>query len=179
MLGTLLFLSSCGAKKAAVSTPPTVPEPVVPAWHTCAIQGARITVEDANGRMNATANMQVVRDSMCIISVTAMLGLEVVRIEATPTQVTAIDKIHGRYATATYAEINHKTRPEINWDILQQLCSAELPTGNKKARLHYIFDGTEAIDLIVEYPERRIDVPVRMNAARLDNYTQVDISKWL
>ena len=178
VLGSLLFLSSCGAKKAVVSTPAT-PETVVPAWHTCVLQGAQMLVVTDEDRLSATANIQVVRDSMLIISVMPMLGMELLRIEATPTQITAIDKLHGRYAVATYAEINRKVFPEINWTVLQQLCSAELPTGSEKARLRYTYNEKETLDITITYPQRQTDVPVRMTAAKLDRYTQVDIQRWL
>lgn len=174
-----MLLTGCGAKKKVASTePPVVIEPEVPSWHTCLIQGARIVVETDEDRLSATTNMMVVRDSMLIISVMPMLGIEMLRIEATPLQVTAIDKVHGYYAITSYSELNKQLTPSINWDVLQQMCSAELPTGSEKARMRYSF-GKETIDLTITYPERQTDVPVRMTNARLDKYTKIDISKWL
>ena len=122
--------------------------------------------------------MQVVHDSLLIISVMPMMGIEMGRIEATPTEITAIDKVHGQYAVSTYAELNRKLTPKLNWDILQQVCSAELPTGADKARLQYMF-GDDTLTIDITYPTRKTDVPVRMTRLRLDRYTQIDISKWL
>ena len=122
--------------------------------------------------------MQVVRDSMLVISVMPMLGMEMLRVEATPLEVIAIDKIHGQYATATYAELNRKLTPSLNWDILQQLCSAELPTGDQKARLLYMF-GNDTIEVVINYSPRQLDVPVRVMNIPTKRYTKVDISKWL
>ena len=175
----MLTLGGCGAKKKAVA--PQEPEPVVPeepAWHTCVIQGAQVVFRHDDEPSPATANMQVVRDSMCIISVTAILGIEVLRIEATPDGVLGIDKLHGRYARATYDEINRLVTPEMTWEIMQQICSAELPTGSENARLRYSL-GKEQASLDIRYPARRLDVPVRMNAARLDRYQQIDLRKLL
>jgi len=107
-----------------------------------------------------------------------MLGIEMVRLEATPMEMIAIDKVHGRYARTGYAEINKKLTPSLNWDILQQICSAELPTGSENARLVYTF-GDETIEMTITYPERKLDVPVRMNSQPLNKYSQIDISKWL
>ena len=100
------------------------------------------------------------------------------RVEATPLEVIAIDKIHGQYATATYAELNRKLTPSLNWDILQQLCSAELPTGDQKARLLYMF-GDDTIEVVINYSPRQLDVPVRVMNIPTKRYTKVDISKWL
>lgn len=174
-----LLLMGCGTKKKVVTTTPApIEEPAVPAWHTCLIQNARAVVSTEDEKISANVTMQTVRDSMLVISVMPMLGMEMVRVEATPFEVIAIDKLHGRYARATYTELNRKLTPGINWDVLQQLCSAELPTGPEKARLVYRF-GDETLELVITYPERKTDVPVRVTNVRLDKYTQIDISKWL
>ena len=179
-LALALALVGCGTKKKVVESQESRVEetPAVPAWHTCLVQNARAVVTTEDEKLSANVTMQTVRDSMLVISVMPMLGMEMVRVEATPFEVIAIDKLHGRYARATYAEMNKKVRPSLNWDVLQQLCSAELPTGPEKARLVYHF-GEEQIELVITYPERKTDVPVRVNHVRLDKYTQIDVSRWL
>ena len=169
----VMILTSCGIKRKAVS-----PQPEVPAWHTCLIQGARATAMTDTDKLSASVTMQTVHDSMLVISIMPMLGMEMLRIEATPTEIIAIDKIHGQYAMATYAELNRQLTPALNWDILQQLCAAELPTGNEKARLLYTFNK-QTIELIIDYVPHQTDVPVRVKHQRLDKYTKIDISKWL
>ena len=176
-----LVLISCGTKKKAVfsdTMEPEVTEPEVPEWHTCVIQSARAIVMTEDDKISATLNMQTVRDSMIIISVMPMLGIEMLRIEATPLELIAIDKIHGRYAVGTFAELNRKLTPSLNWDILQQICTGELPTGEEKARLQYVF-GEDIINLTIDYSPRKLDVPVRMVNQRLDKYTRIDISRFL
>lgn len=171
-----LLLIACGTKKKAVSDQQS--EFSTPAWHTCLIQNARATVTTNEDRLSANVTMQTVHDSMLVISVMPLLGMEMLRIEATPIEIIAIDKFHGRYAKATYADINRRLTPSLNWDELQQLCTAELPTGEKRARFAYAF-GEEMLELVIEYPVPQFDVPVKVNNIRLNKYTQVDISKWL
>ena len=58
----LLVLASCGAKKkAAQATPePEVIEvPAVPAWHTCVIQNARVTVNKDGSLVDVEVIRQV------------------------------------------------------------------------------------------------------------------------
>lgn len=174
----LLVLTGCGTKKKAVTVVAEEPVSEVPSWHTCLIQGGRATIITENDRQSAAVTMQTVRDSLLVISVMPMFGMEMLRIEATPTQLIGIDKIHGRYALTTYAELNNHLTPSLNWDILQQVCSAELPTGNERARMLYTFNG-ERIEVIIDYMPRKTDVPVRAMHQRLDKYSQVDISRWL
>ena len=129
-------------------------------------------------KLSSAITMQTVHDSMIVISVTPMFGMEMMRVEATPTEIIAIDKLHGRYARGTFADLNKQLTPSLNWDILQQICTAELPTGDKKARLVYTF-GKKQIELILDYPPRKIDVPVKMTNQRLTKYTEIDVSKFL
>ena len=177
VLSSCLLLVACGTKKKVVESQESSVEST-PAWHTCLIQNARATVTTNEQQLSANVTMQTVHDSMLVISVMPILGMEMLRVEATPVEVIAIDKFHGRYAKATYADINRRLTPSLNWDELQQICTAELPTGDKRARLAYAF-GEEMIELVIEYPARQIDVPVKVNNIRLNKYTQVDISKWL
>ena len=176
VLSSALLLCGCGAKKKAVQ--PVEPEPVVPTWHTCLIQGAQATVLTDEDKLSSAVTMQTVLDSMIVISVTPMFGMEMMRVEATPTEIIAIDKLHGRYARGTFADLNKQLTPSLNWDILQQICTAELPTGDKKARLVYTF-GKKQIELILDYPPRKINVPVKMTNQRLTKYTEIDVSKFL
>jgi len=176
VLSSALLLCGCGAKKKAVQ--PAEPKPVVPTWHTCIIQGAQATVMTDEDKLSSAVTMQTVHDSMIVISVTPMFGMEMMRVEATPTEIIAIDKLHGRYARGTFADLNKQLKPSLNWDILQQICTAELPTGDKKARLVYTF-GKKQIELILDYPPRKIDVPVKMTNQRLTKYTEIDVSKFL
>ena len=172
-----LVMVSCGVKKkVAESQEPKVESQ--PTWHTCLIQNAKATVVMDGNRMSATVTMQTVHDSMLVISVMPMLGIELARFEATPFELTGINKFDGTYATTTFAELNRTLTPSLNWDILQQLCSAELPTGQDKARLQYAF-GEQTIELVIEYGARKLDVPVRVMNQPLKKYTQVDISLWL
>ena len=161
-----------------MSRPAADSQPEVPQWRTCLIQGARATIAVDGSQFAAAVTMQTVRDSMLVISVMPMLGMEMIRFEATPFELTGINKIDGTYATTTYAEVNRRLVPTVNWDVLQQLCSAELPTGNERARLVYSL-GDQTIEMTVDYPVRQLDVPVRVTHQDTKRYKKIDISKWL
>ena len=74
-----------------------------PQWHTCLMQNAQAVVTLGEETMRANCTLQTVRDSMLIISIMPMLGIEMLRIEATPTQITGIDKplLQANYRQAT------------------------------------------------------------------------------
>lgn len=173
-----LGLMGCAAKKGAVSHQPSEVSQEK-AWHTCLMQGVQIGVSTDDEKLSSGATMQVVRDSMLIISVMPMLNIEMLRVEATPEGVVVIDKLNRRYAKADYATINRKLVPTISWQVLQEMCSAELPTGSERTRMRYTYDGRKTIDLTIVYPERQTDVPVRVTHQRLDKYKEVNVSKFL
>jgi hypothetical protein len=122
--------------------------------------------------------MQTVHDSLLIISVMPLLGIEMVRFEATPVEITGFNKWDCTYATATYGELNKRLTPSLNWDVLQQTCAGELPTGDRMAHMAYVL-GDKTIELHIEYPIRQLDVPVKMKRLNVNKYKKVDISKWL
>ena len=168
----LLVLTGCGVKKKAV-------QPSAPKWHTCLIKGVKATIAIDDNQLSASVTTQIVRDSMIIISIVPMLGMEMIRIEATPTEIIGIDKVHGFYARATYATLNRIMRPSLNWDMLQLICSAGVLPEASNEILYTFAYGEKEVVLRLEYPGKQLDAPVRMTRQRLDKYTAIDISKWL
>ena len=39
--------------------------------------------------------------------------------------------------------------------------------------------GDKTIEIFINYPVRKLDVPVRVMHQRVDKYTKIDISRWL
>lgn len=174
-----LLFAACGVKKAAVTTQPEPePEPEIPTWHTCLIQGAKAKATTSSGSVSATVNMQAVHDSLIIVSVMPMLGIEMVRLEATPTVLVAFDKVHSRCVITSYEDLNTHITPSLSWKQLQQICSAELPNGSEKARLVYRA-GKRSATIEIEYPPRKTDVPLKMTRLRTAKYKRVDINDLL
>lgn len=173
-----MLLAACGVQKKVVEQPKEEPKPVVPQWHTCVIQGANAVVTTADDRISATVNMTVVHDSLLIVNIMPFLGIEMARLEATPTEIVAFDKVYNRYAKTTYAELNQRLVPKISWKQLQQICSGELPTGDQKARLEYSI-GKDRIIFDINYAPRKLDIPVKMNRLPTNRYKKMDINEWL
>ena len=147
-------------------------------WHTCVISGAKAVVTTKTDRISASVIMQVVHDSLIIVSIMPTLGIEMARLEATPTELVAFDKVYNRYAVTTYKELNQRLRPKISWKQLQQICSAELPTGDQKARLVYSI-GDESVTFDIRYVPRKLDVPIKTKRLNTRKYKKMDISQWL
>ena len=168
--GFAIGLTSCHTQKVAVQPQPTEPaEEKETLWHTCLMQGAKATLTMDGQTITANCTMQVVRDSMLVISVMPMLGIEVYRLEATPEELIAIDKMNHQYLKTDYAKINRYVTPSLTWEDLQQIASNEVQGG---PFIGYAI-GEKTIALKITYPEKQTDVPVRMLHIDLSRYEQV------
>ena len=168
--GFAIGFTSCHTQKVAVQPQPTeMPTEEEKPWHTCLIQGAKATLTMDEQTITANCTMQVVRDSMLVISVMPMLGIEVYRLEATPDELIAIDKLNHQYLKTDYARINRYVTPSLTWEDLQQIASNEVQGG---PFIGYAI-GEKTIALKITYPEKQTDVPVRMLHIDLSRYEQV------
>ena len=168
--GFAIGFTSCHTQQAAVQkqSAETLTEEET-LWHTCLIQGAKATLTMDEQTITANCTMQVVRDSMLVISVMPMLGIEVYRLEATPDELIAIDKLNHQYLRTDYAHINKYVAPSLTWEDLQQIASNEVQGG---PFIGYAI-GEKTIALKITYPEKQTDVPVRMLHIDLSRYEQV------
>ena len=168
--GFAIGFTSCRTQRVAVQPQPTeTPTEEEKPWHTCLIQGAKATLTMDEQTITANCTMQVVRDSMLVISVMPMLGIEVYRLEATPDELIAIDKLNHQYLKTDYARINRYVTPSLTWEDLQQIASNEVQGG---PFIGYAI-GEKTIALKITYPEKQTDVAVRMLHIDLSRYEQV------
>lgn len=168
--GFAIGFTSCHTQKVAVQTQSAeTPTEEEKPWHTCLMQGARATLTIDEEIISANCTMQVVRDSMLVISVMPMLGIEVYRIEATPDELIAINKLNNQYLRTDYQQVNRYVTPPLRWEDLQQIASNELPGG---PFVGYAI-GEKTIALKITYPEKQTNVPVRAQHIDLSRYEQV------
>lgn len=168
--GFAIGFTSCHTQQAAVQTQSAeTPTEEEKPWHTCLMQGARATLTIDEEIISANCTMQVVRDSMLVISVMPMLGIEVYRIEATPDELIAINKLNHQYLRTDYQQVNRYVTPPLRWEDLQQIASNELPGG---PFVGYAI-GEKTIALKITYPEKQTNVPVRAQHIDLSRYEQL------
>lgn len=176
-----MIASGCASKKKMVRTEP---EPVVveqpqPSWHTTVVNAADATISAAKQSINATCQMLVVRDSMLVISVMPLFGIEMLRVEATPTEVKVIDKMGRRFAIADYTYINQLVTPELTWQTLQDIASGEQVTNERDwYTFTYSAMGYTA-NLKLRYNTIKHDGPMRVTQLNTTRYTQIDPKSFL
>lgn len=171
--------SGCATKKMANSTPAPTPAVSQPAWHTVQVREAMGRITFGNKEYAADINTACTRDSMLTISIMPILGIELVRVEATPEQVKIIDKINRQYLSLTYEEANRVITPAIQWKDLQDLASGDmLQKGNDTYRIAYSAQG-KTIELSIRYLKIEKDVELRLRSTNTKLYQTIDTDNLL
>ena len=168
----------CHTKRTVTSTPKkeTTPQPT---WHTRLIQGARAVVTLDGNTYQGTCSMWAVNDSLTILSVMPMLGIEMFRAEATPKEVVIVDKINKRYLRTTYAEINRYVTPKMSYTDLQNIATGEVVEPLKKeADIHYSALG-KTVSLRITYPTPQTNVPINTTRLNITKYQSITLDNLL
>ena len=109
-ISLLLICTSCGTQRHTTSS--------VSSWQTVKVSNATLTIQTDENQMNITCNLYAVRDSIIILSVVPMFGLEIVRIAFSPSQVTIVDKINKRYMQTNWKELSQIAGQRLKWKML-------------------------------------------------------------
>lgn len=181
-IGFSIGLSGCHTQKNITKNEPIIEEATQTEpeqWHTCLVQNAEGILTVGGKTISANSTIQAVRDSLVVLSIMPMLGIELLRIEATPTEVIGIDKMNRQYTQITYDEINRLVTPAVRWTDFQQLACGELPSETAgEAIIGYSALGYSLVLRII-YPAIRRDVPVRAAHIDLSRYQQKTFSELL
>lgn len=170
ILLAVVLLTGCRARRVA----PAITEPTV-SWHTCLIQNAEATLYMRDNTVRSSCTMHTTHDSLVILSIMPMLGIEMFRMEATPSEITIVDKMQRQYLRISYDEANHWITPRLQYRDIEQLASGEVIAPNEtQGRLNYQVDKYQ-VGLSIRYPVRQTDVPVQTRRLDLTRYEQVDI----
>ncbi|MBR1889741.1 MAG: DUF4292 domain-containing protein [Alloprevotella sp.] len=148
---SLVFLCACTSKQSVVSSDN---EPANQWAHrveqqkqTAECQTARVSVNLSQGQKNISCSgtLRMKRDDVVQLSLT-FLGVEVGRLECTPTDVLLIDRINKQYIRAPYSDVDFLAAAGLDFYALQSLFRGELfvPGTKNTAQSLHRFHATEA-----------------------------------
>ena len=84
-------------------------------------QRTQVTLTFDQHEYKTNCMLKVWKNELIVLSVMPVMGIELFRLEATPDQVTIIDKLNRRYTIMTYEEINKLSPRRISYKMLQLL----------------------------------------------------------
>ncbi len=166
------LLASCATKRQ-------LPVSSVPEHTTAEVKRAMVKVATATQQTTVGCNLQTVFDSVCIVSVQPVTGMEMFAMHVTKDQILVIDRLHRRYAITHFETINSFLQPAISFEELEQIVSGTiLPEGIMSYTRHFSAKK-RAADLTITYPSIIYDQPITLRPQKIQSYQQVDIQTLL
>lgn len=89
-------------------------------------QKAKFSINYQQRQISANGTISLITDSIFIVSVQPLLGIELLRLEATPNEVVVVDKMNRRYVQMNYAELQKQIGMPVTYNDLQALVTDRL-----------------------------------------------------
>lgn len=118
LLTIALCITGCVTTKKAVA-PKAIP--FESGEWTTVRTSANIAVDYQGQHYEATTTMRGYRDSLAVISATALFGMELARAEATSKDIHVSSKLLNQNATITYEQATRLAGEEVTWRKIQEL----------------------------------------------------------
>ena len=123
---------------------------------------------------NMNCMLRIWKNKLIVLSVTPAMGIEMLRVEATPESILVIDKLNKRYAVVTYNELKDLTQKRITYNLLQFI----LLRTNQEIQ-YDIPVGSRTIHLTGKLMQREHTGPTDPQYLKLAKYKQVTLQKIL
>lgn len=159
------LLTSCGVQRHAS-----------PKRYDTLSQKASTTLQFNQHSYTMSSTIQLWKDELIIISLQPLLGIEMVRIEATQDSVLIVDKMNRRYTTLAYNLFSKDVHPKPSFKLVQQFMTAP---STDKAKVEQRFDyGKHHISISCQFSQREynaLSTPKRINLKKYKQVTLRDI----
>ena len=167
IVSAVLLFPSCASQKTVQRKS---------AYHTAHVKKAMVTIDIDGKRYNTTGQMQTVKDSVTIISIQPIAGVEMFQIRAEQDSLTVIDRMQKRYTASAYKDVNRYVKPSFKYKDFQALAAGEhLRAGEMTATKEYICAGHKVV-ITITYPTIAYDEQMRLRPERTGGYVYIDAS---
>ncbi len=125
---TLCSLTSCHTQKKIAQTKPHITaeqqlaQKVIeaqPMFQTAEASKVRVRMMYGGQKVSMNGSISVITDSLMVLSVQPLLGIEMFRIEMTQAQIVVIDKMNRKYVRLTYTELSDMIGLPLTYSDLQ------------------------------------------------------------
>ncbi len=173
----VVFLGSCAVQQTVVE----------PKGHkTAEVKRAMVSIDTKGGsKASVGCVMQTVFDSLCVVSVQPLAGMEVAVMYATPDNVLVVNRMQRCYCEVDYALLNTIIRPMVHYEDIEQMTGGKelsedekVLNGSYSLTRHYAAGKTEA-DITITYPAIIYDQELKIRPERIEGYKKVDIRTFI
>lgn len=160
LLFMIIVISSCSVNRRVVSRYQTLS------------QRAHVTLtwDQHNYSMNST--IRVWHNQLIVASIQPMLGIEMLRIEATPDSIWVFDKMNQQYATFDYTLLTQLTTKKISYTTLQDILSRPLASPESPTHLE-LTSSRHQLHLSWSFYQREYNTLPPPNRTKINRYKQV------
>ena len=141
-------------------------------------QKANLTLEFDQHQYTIGSTIQLWQNELIIFSLQPVVGLEVVRIEATPDSVLLVDKMNRQYTTLTYDSYETLITPEPSFKMIQQFVTTPTKNSQKPQSKQSFSVGKHRIGIGGTFTQREYNTlgsPRRINLKKFKQVSLRDI----
>lgn len=138
-------------------------------------QKATATLQFDQRQYTMGATVQLWRNELVILSLQPVLGIEMIRIEATQDSVLLVDKMNRRYTVIQYDLFSKRVSPTPSYRLIQDFVTAP-QTPNTEAKSYQSFTiGKHKIAIECSFTQREYNTLQTPKRLRLDRYKRVSL----
>lgn len=130
-VATVLFLQGCATQRQTTGQPSKadrerrdVLQHIILAqssFHSAEVTKMRYTLTYSNRQMAANGSLKFIKDSVVSFSLQPVMGIELFRVDITPSKVAIVDKMNRRFAQFTYPELSDYMGLSVVFEDIQAL----------------------------------------------------------
>lgn len=161
--------------------PKVVEEPVVFEPETLSISapGIRMTINYQQRTISTAATLTWQRDSIAILAIQPLLGVELLRVEVTRQGITVVDKLNRTYAYLSMAEAKALAGMDISFEALQNEALHILHDSPAPYHFSQSIKSPLKATITADLPSVNINASINAQPVKLTNYKKTDITKML
>lgn len=165
MVAVGIMASSCSVSRRAVSRYQTLS------------QRAQVTLQLDQHQYSMSSQVRVWKNQLVVLSIQPMLGIEMVRVEATPDSVWVMDKMNRRYVALAYTDLGASITPKISYKTIQEFASRPISNDKDKAEMEFT-SGKHRLKLSCKFTNREyntLQAPTQTNTNKYKRVTLREI----
>lgn len=139
---------------------------------TAEIRRTTLTLTADGKQIASGATLQAVIDSVTVISVQPIAGIEAFHLKATPDSLFLADRLHRQRMRLTFADINRYVRPRLTYKDLEGMVTGHWGKNGKTERTYKA--GRHAATISMPAATIRFDENLRLRESRSEKYEEVD-----
>ena len=164
---TIIILSSCSVNRRMATRYQTLSQRV------------QLDLEWNMSRYSMNGSIRVWRNEMVVVSVQPMLGIEMVRIEATLDSICVFDKMNRRYLAMGYSELEQKTTKKITYKTIQDFASQPITNNEKDKIVIEVTTGDNQLKLSSKFSNREYNTLQAPTKTKTNRYKRVSLEEIL